>query len=61
MNSNTLSLTDYKPFRATTMGSGGKGKLFIIDTIIATIRDLTNRENSVKTAAPPGTSAYNVQ
>ena len=52
---------DYKPFRATVMGGGGTGKLFIINTIITIIRDLKNYNNSVQIATPSGAAAYNVQ
>ena len=51
---------DYKSFRATVMGGGGTGKLFIINTITI-IRDLTSYNNSVQISALPGAALYNVQ
>ena len=52
---------DYKPFRATVVGCGGTGKCFIINTIIVLIRKYTNRNDTVKVAAPYGRTSYNVQ
>ena len=52
---------DYKPFRATVVGSGGTGKSFIINTLISIVRKYTNCNGSVKVAAPSGGAAYNVQ
>ena len=52
---------DYKPFRATVVGSGGTGKSFIINTLISIIRKYTMCNDSVKVAAPSGGAAYNVQ
>ena len=52
---------DYKPFRARVVGCGGIGKCFIINTIIVLIRKYTNRNGTVKVAAPCGGAAYNVQ
>ena len=42
---------DYKPLRATIMGSGGTGKYFIINTIISMVRTLTCSNNTVQIAA----------
>ena len=52
---------DYKPFRATVVGSGGTGKSFVINTLISLVRKYTQCNNSVKVAAPSGGAAYNVQ
>ena len=51
----------YKPMRATVMGSGGTGKSFIINTIIAMVRSLTSSNDTVQVAAPSGSAAFNVQ
>ena len=52
---------DYKPLRATVVGSGGTGKSFIINTLISLVRKYTQCNNSVKVAAPTGGAAYSVQ
>ena len=52
---------DYKPLRATIMGSGGTGKSFIINTIISMVRTLTCSNDTVQIAAPSGATAFNVQ
>lgn len=52
---------DYEPMRATVLGEGGTGKSFIINTIIAIIRRVTNLTGSVKVAAPSGSAAWNVR
>ena len=52
---------DYKPLRATIMGSGGTGKSFIINTIISMVRTLTCSNDTVQIAAPSGAAAFNVQ
>ena len=52
---------NYKPMRATIMGSGGTGKSFIINTIISMIRTLTCSNDTVQIAAPSGAAAFNVQ
>ena len=51
----------YKPMRATVMGCGGTGKSFIINTIIAMVRKLTDSNDTVQVAAPSGAAAFNVQ
>ena len=52
---------NYKPMRATIMGSGGTGKSFIINTIISMVRTLTCSNDTVQIAAPSGAAAFNVQ
>lgn len=52
---------DYKPLKATIMGSGGIGKSFIINTIISMVRTLTCSNDTVQIAAPSGAAAFNVQ
>jgi predicted nucleic-acid-binding protein/DNA replication protein DnaC len=52
---------NYKPMRATVMGSGGTGKSFIINTIISMVRTLTCSNDTVQIAAPSGAAAFNVQ
>ena len=52
---------NYKPLRATVMGSGGTGKSYIINTIISIVRQLTMANDTVQVAAPSGAAAYNVQ
>ena len=52
---------DYKNFHATVVGCGGMGTSFVINTLIALIRKYTNRNDTVKVAAPCGGAAYNVQ
>ena len=47
--------------RATVMGSGGTGKSYIINTIIAMVRSLTSSNDTVQVAAPSGSAAFNVQ
>lgn len=51
---------DYKPLRATILGCGGTGKSFIINTIIAIVRQYTQCNDSVLVAAPSGGAAFNV-
>jgi hypothetical protein len=51
----------YKPLQATVMGCGGTGKSFIINTIIYTVRNMTQMNDTVKVGAPSGAAAYNVQ
>ena len=51
---------NYKPMRATIMGSGGTGKSFIINTIISMVRTLTCSNDTVQIAAPSGAAAFNV-
>ena len=52
---------DYKPMRATIMGSGGTGKSHIINTIIGMVRKLTGSNDTIQIAAPSGAAAFNVQ
>ena len=52
---------DYIPFRATVVGCGGTGKSHIINTMIALVREITQRNDTIKVAAPSGGAAYNVQ
>ena len=52
---------NYKPMRATIMGSGGTGKSFIINTIISMVRTLTCSNDTVQIAAPSGAAAFNIQ
>ena len=52
---------NYKPMRATIMGSGGTGKLFIINTIISMIRTLTYSNATIQIAVPLGAATFNVQ
>ncbi len=51
----------YKPLRATVMGCGGTEKLFIINTIISIVRNMTQMNDTIKVGAPSGAAAYNVQ
>ena len=51
----------YRPLRATVMGCGGTGKSFIINTIIAIVKNMTQSNDTVQVAAPTGSAAYNVQ
>ena len=51
----------YRPMRATVMGSGGTGKSYIINTIIAMVRSITSSNDTVQVAAPSGSAAFNVQ
>ncbi len=51
----------YKPLQATVMGCGGTGKSFIINTIISSVRNMTQMNDTVKVGAPSGAAAYNVQ
>lgn len=53
--------TNYKPLRATILGSGGTGKSHIINTIISVVRELTMSNDTIQIAAPSGSAAYNVQ
>ena len=50
----------YKPLRATTMGCGGTGKSFLINTLVSLIRRYTQQNDTIKVAAPSGGAAYNV-
>ena len=50
----------YKPLRATTMGCGGTGKSFLINTLVSLIRRYTQQNDTIKVAAPLGGAAYNV-
>ncbi len=52
---------EYKPMRATVMGSGGTGKSHIINTIIGMVRKLTGSNDTIQIAAPSGAAAFNVQ
>ena len=52
---------NYKPMRATIMGSGGTGKSFIINTIISMVRTITCSNDTVQIAAPSRAAAFNVQ
>jgi hypothetical protein len=51
----------YEPLRATVVGCGGTGKSFIINTLVSILRKYTNRNDSIRVAAPTGGAAYNVQ
>ena len=51
----------YRPLRATVMGCGGTGKSFIINTITAIVKNMTQSNDTVQVAAPTGSAAYNVQ
>jgi len=51
---------DYKPLRATVMGSGGTGKSYLINTIVTVIREWTACNGSVSVNAPSGGAAYNI-
>ena len=52
---------NYKPMRATIMGSGGTGKSFIINTIISMVRTLTCSNEPIQIGVPSGAAAFNVQ
>ena len=54
------SADDYKPLRATVMGSGGTGKSYLINTIVTVIREWTGCNGSVSVNAPSGGAAYNI-
>ena len=53
--------THYTPFRATIMGCGGTGKLYIINTILIIIRNMTRSNATLLIGAPSGSAAFNVQ
>ena len=50
----------YKPLRATIQGAGGSGKSFVINTLVALIRQYTQCNDSVLVTAPSGGAAFNV-
>ena len=50
----------YKPLRATIQGAGGSGKSFVINTLVALIRQYTLCNDSVLVTAPSGGAAFNV-
>lgn len=51
---------EYKPFRATVLGSGGTGKSHVINTLVSIIRNMTKCNDTVQVAAPSGGAAYNI-
>jgi hypothetical protein len=50
----------YRPLRATVIGCGGTGKSYIVNTLIAIMRNYTRLNDTVRVAAPSGGAAYNV-
>jgi hypothetical protein len=53
--------TRYTLFRTTIMGCGGTGKLYIINTILTIIRNMTRSNATLLIEAPSGSAAFNVQ
>jgi hypothetical protein len=50
------------PIRATIMGCGGAaGKLYIINTLLTIIRNMTRSNATLLVGAPSGAAAFNVQ
>jgi hypothetical protein len=55
------NVTCYTPFCATIMGCGGTGKLYIINTILTILRNMTKSNATLLIGAPSGSAAINVQ
>ena len=53
------SLRDFEPFRCTINGPGGTGKSVLLNTILATIREMFQYNDTVKSGGPTGVSACN--
>jgi hypothetical protein len=51
----------YVQIQATMMGYGGTGKLYIINTLLTIIRNMTRSNATLLVGAPSGTAAFNVQ
>ncbi len=51
----------YVPIQAIIMGCGGTGKLYIINTLLTTIRNMTRSNATLLVGAPSGAAAFNVQ
>ena len=50
----------FEPMRLTINGPGGSGKSVIINTIVATMREMFGSNDVVRVIAPTGTAAFNV-
>ena len=53
-------LSTFTPLRMVVNGAGGSGKSVVLDTIVATIRTMFQRNDVVKVVAPTGVAACNV-
>jgi hypothetical protein len=50
----------FQPLRMTVSGGGGTGKSTLINTLVTTIRQISQDNNSVHVLAPTGAAAFNV-
>ena len=53
-------LSTFQPLRMVVNGAGGSGKSVVLDTIVATMRTMFQRNDVVKVVAPTGVAACNV-
>ncbi len=51
----------FKPLRLTVIGCAGTGKSVLINTLVACIRRMFKKNDSVLVAAPTGAAAHNIR